>query len=136
MQKIGNTRIIVENVNGEMKQQIRWLNNCLIPTLQFSIIFKIVFMGYLLQNFKKAVIQNHDASESTASSGHPCRTEICWYGATDADLRDVCSNVRLWSMRSKIACHAELSEMPEHDGKTATDISEMVLDGQWDLKKR
>ena len=26
--------------------------------------------------------------------------------------------------------------MTEHDGKTATEISEMVLDEQWDLKKR
>ena len=51
-QKIGNTRIIVENVNGELKSQIRWLN-CLIPTLQFSIVSKIVCMGYLLQILRR-----------------------------------------------------------------------------------
>ena len=58
-QKCGNTRIIVENVNGELKLQIRHLN-VLIPYLQFGIISKVAWIGYLLQNFKKAVIQDRD----------------------------------------------------------------------------
>ena len=134
-QKIGNTRIIVENMNGEMKSQICWLN-CLIPTLQFSIVSKIVLMGYLLQIVKKAIIQNRDPSKPTPSGCHPCRAEKRWYGATDTDLRVVRSNIRLWGVKSEIARHAELSKMPEHASKSATKISEMVLDDQWDLKKR
>jgi len=57
-QKIGNTRIIVENVNGEVKGGIRYLN-ALIPTLQFPIISKVIRFGFLLQNFKKSIIQNN-----------------------------------------------------------------------------
>ena len=39
-------------------------------------------------------------------------------------------------MKSEIARHTELSEMPEHASKSSTEISEIVLDEQWDLKKR
>ena len=118
-----------------MKSQIRWLSS-LIPTLQFSIVSKIVRMGYLLQNFKKAIIQNRDPSTPTPSGGRPCRAKIHWHGATDARLRDFRSNIRLWGMKGEIARHAELTKMPKHVGKTATEISEMVLDKQWGLKKR
>ena len=56
-QKVGNTRIVVENINGEVKGGIRYLN-VLIPCLQFGIILQVVQVGYLLQNFKKSIIQN------------------------------------------------------------------------------
>ena len=52
-QKIGNTRIVIENVNGEVKLDLRYLN-VLIPCTHFDVISKVVCVGYLLQNFKKA----------------------------------------------------------------------------------
>lgn len=132
-QKIGNTRIIVENVNGEMKLQIRYLN-VLIPCNQFPIISKLVRIGYLLQNFKKAIVQRRDPSDSEVSSDRPCRAEIRWYGATDSGLKDVRPDVRLWGLNCEIKLHAELSA--EHPDKTPTEISEMVLDRRLDLQMR
>ena len=134
-QKVGNTRIVVENVNGEMKLQIRYLN-VLIPTLQFGTISQIVRIGYLLQNFKKSIIQNRDPLEFVEEEGRPCRAEVRWYGATDAGLRDVRGNVRLWGLQCEIERHAELTAMAEHANKSAIEISEMVLAERWDLKKR
>ena len=134
-QKIGNTRIIVENVNGELKLQIRYLN-VLIPCLQFGIISKIVRVGYLLQNFKKAIIQNNNPGVSLPEGGRPCRGEIRWYGATDAGLRDVRDNVWLWSLTCEIDRHAKLSEKEENQNKSPIEISKMVLNERWDLKMR
>ena len=68
--------------------------------------------------------------------GRPCRAEVRWYGATDAGLRDVRDNVRLWGMKSEIARHAELSAMPENKNKTPLEISIMVLNEDWPLRKR
>ena len=45
-QKVGNTRIVVENINGEVKGGI-WYLNVLIPCLQFGIISQVVQVGYL-----------------------------------------------------------------------------------------
>jgi len=39
-------------------------------------------------------------------------------------------------MKSEIDRYAKLTKMPKYAGKTATEISEMVLDEQLDLKKR
>ena len=85
-------------------------------------------MRYLLQNFKKTIIKNHDPNEPTPPGGQPCRAEIRRYRASDAGLRGACSNVKLWGMQCEIACHAQLSKMPEHLNKTPTEISELVLD--------
>ena len=116
-QKVGNTRITIENVDGEMKDQIRFVR-CLITCLQFLILLKVVKMGHLLQNFKCAIIQNRDPNEPTPARGRPCCGEIRWYGATDTGIRNVCSNVRLWGMQFEITLHAELSNMPEHSSKS------------------
>ena len=135
-QKLGNTRIVVENVNGELKLQIRYLN-VLIPCLQLGIVSKIVRVGYLLQNFKKAIIQHRpdeDQDESGDGAGRPCRAEVRWYGASDAGLRDVRDNIRLWGLESEIKRHAELTE--QHRTKSPTEISDMVLDEGISLKKR
>jgi len=134
-QKIGNIRIIVENVNGETKQQIRYLN-VLIPTLQFGIVSKIVRIGYLMQNFKRAIIQNDDPGSKPPANGCPCRAEIRWYGGTDAGLKDVRNNVRLWGLKSEIERHRTLRAMEEHKHKSATEISELILGERLHLAKR
>ena len=100
-QKIGITCIIAENVNDEFKLHIRYLN-VLIATLQFGIISKIVCFGYLLQNLKKSIIQNRDPKDEVPNGGRPCRAEVRWYGATNAGLRDVRDNIRLWGLQCEI----------------------------------
>ena len=39
-------------------------------------------------------------------------------------------------MQCEVDRHTELSAMPENEGKSRVDISEMVLDERWDLKRR
>ena len=144
-QKLGNKRIIVENVNGEAKLSTRYLN-ALIPCLQFGAISMIVRISYHMQNFKSSIIQNRDPEDSLPVvdddeeelevGGRPCRAEVRWYGGTDAGLVDVRGNVRLWGLQCEVERHAALSAMEEHRGKSAVEISEIVLGERWDLKKR
>ena len=122
-------------MNGEVKLGIRYFN-VLISCLQFSIISQVVEIAYLLQNFKKSIIQNRDVDKTAPDKGRPCRVEVRWYGATDSGLRDVRDNVRLWGMKSEIDLHAKLSSMDEHKNKTSVEISELVLSERLDLKKR
>ena len=111
-QKVGNVRIIVENVNGELKLHIRWLNS-LIPCHQFPIVSKIVRIGYLLQNFKCPIVQHNYPNDSCTDSKRSCRGEIRFYGeesgATDAGLVDIRHNVKLWGLDCEVKRHAELS---------------------------
>jgi len=104
--------------------------------LQFGIISKIVRVGYLLQNFKKSIIQNRDPKDEVPVGGHPCQAEVRWYGATDAGLRDVRDNIHLWGLECEIERHAELSAIDKHKYNTPIEISDIVLSEQWDLKKR
>lgn len=134
-QKIGNTRIIVENVNGELKLQIRYLN-VLIPCTQFPIISKIVRIGFLLQNFKKAIIQNNTPGAKAQKRGRPCRAAVRWYGANDDGLVNVLDNVRLWGLQCEVDLHSKLSQMEEHKEKTPEQISEIVLDKRLDVEQR
>jgi hypothetical protein len=142
-QKIGNTRIIVENVNGEVKLQLRYLN-VLIPCTQFGIISQVVRIGFLLQNFKKAIIQRRDPCDTTPNAKRPCRAEVRWYGAIDTGLRDVRPDVHLWGLRCEIELHAEMTKQEqqkkEKDKKytplTPTQISDIILDMELDVKYR
>ena len=135
-QKIGNTRIIIENVNGGVKMDIRYLN-ALIPCTQFGIISKIVRIGFLLQNFKKPFIQNRNPDNKLDSEeGRPCRAEIRWYGATHAGLSDVRGSIQAWAYKCEIERHSQLRAMEQHKEKSVEDISEMVLNERWDLKLR
>ena len=132
-QKVGNTRINVENVNGEVK--IRHLNQ-LIPCVEFPIISKIIRIGFLLQNFKKDIIQRRDASNSASKKGRPCRGAVRWCGRTDDGLVNIRGEVHCWGIKCEIEHHAQLSAMPENRGKSREEISDMVLDHRWDLIKR
>ena len=148
-QKIGNTRILIENVNGEVKLDLRYLN-VLIPCTHFDVISKVVRVGYLLQNFKRPIIQNNDLKsifgkanedsnsdeEDPVAPGRPSRAEVRWFGGTDDGLRDVRDNVRLWGLKCEIERHAELSKMECHKDKSVVEISEIVLAERWDLKMR
>ena len=124
-QKVGNTRIGVEHINGEVKGGI-WHLNVLIPCLQFGIISQVVQVGYLLQNFKMSIIQNRFPDENQhLDVGRPCQAEVRWYVATDDGLRDVRGNIRLWGLKSEIELHERMSAADEHNNKTAIEISEL-----------
>ena len=89
-----------------------------------------------MQNFKKAIIQNRDPHKAAPFGGRPCRAEIRWYSATDASLRNVCDNIRLWGLQCEIERFSELVAMEEHKNKLAIEIAYLILDELWDLKKR
>jgi hypothetical protein len=135
-QNKGNTRIVVENVNGSVKVQIRYLLG-LARILQFGTISKVVRIGYLLQNFKRGMIQNNNYdTESSPVVGRPCRSEIRWYGAKDSGLRDVRDTPKLWGLQCEIDLHEQMSAMSEHKDKTPIQISEMILAQRHDLRLR
>ena len=135
-QNKGNLRITVENVNGGVKNKFRFLLD-LVKCLQFGTISKVVRIGYLMQNFSKPIIQNHNyASDGQYDNGlgRPCRGEIRIYGATDAGLRDMRPVVHLWGSKCEIDLHRQLSV--EHQNKAPVDISEMVYNQRLEVKLR
>jgi hypothetical protein len=136
-QKVGNLRINVENVNGGVKSQIRFLHSS-VQCLQFGSISKVVRIGYFMQNFKRAIIQNHNycVGESNTNVGRPCRAAVRWCGANDAGLRDVRGDIHLWGLKEEIRMHKELSAKAEHEHKDKIQISEMILEKRVDLQMR
>jgi hypothetical protein len=131
-QKIGNTRIIIENVNGGVKTDLRYLN-ALIPCHQFPIISQIVRIGFLLQNFKKPIIQ-HVNPDSKPDGNIPCRAEVRWGGAECPGLIDIRGHVHKWGLKDEIKRFAELQSMDRHKDKSKIEIGEMVLSECWDKK--
>ena len=134
-QKVGNTCIIVENVNCELKLQIRH-SNVLIPCLKFGIFSKIVWIGYLLKNSKKAIIQHWDPSNSTLVGVRPNRLEVPWYGGTNDGLVGVRGNMFRWAQQWEKVWHSTILVKADHTDKTPLEISKMVLAEQWDEKQR
>lgn len=128
---------MIENLNGSVKLQVRYFNGS-VKCLQFGSISKVVRIGYLMQNFKKAVIQNNNYAANGAGDRRPCRAAIRWYGRTDAGLRDVRGDVHLWGLDCEIELHKKLSAMAmdAHKDKTPIEISELVLAQRLDLKMR
>lgn len=131
-QKIGNTRIIVENVNGGVKTDVRYLN-ALIPCHQFPIISQIVRIGFLLQNFKKPLVQ-HVNPDLKNLKGIPCRAAVRWGGAECPGLVDIRGHVRKWGLTCEKERFAELKGMGHHKDKSDIEIGEMVLSECWDKK--
>ncbi len=133
-QKIGNTRIIVENVNGGVKTDVRYLN-ALIPCHQFPIISQIVRIGFLLQNFKKPLVQHVNPDlKADESKGIPCRAAVRWGEVGCPGLIDIRGHVRKWGLISEIERFAELQGMDRHKDKSKIEIGEMVLSECWDKK--
>jgi hypothetical protein len=147
-QKIGNTRIVIENVNGGAKGQGRYFNG-VIPVLQLGLAPLLMRVCFFMQNFRPVYIQgcrrdpdadaydydkeDDEETESTPSE-RPCRGEVRWYGATDRGLIDVREHVHLWGCPKEIARFNELLKDDTMIGKSRTELAEIVLAEDWPSK--
>jgi hypothetical protein len=120
-EKVGNTRIPVEQMNGAGKAAAGYLNSP-VPILQLGLASMIFRTTFLLQNFKYGFTQGHSGS----CEGRPCKAEICWYGATEDGLFDARPQPKLWATRTELYRWKELRA--KHHNLTDTEISELVLD--------
>jgi hypothetical protein len=129
-QKIGNTRIVIEQVNGGAKMQGRYFNG-VIPILQLSMAPLLLRVCYLMQNFRPGYIQGH--SQEPKNGPRPSRAEVRYYGGTDDGLVDVRPHVHLWGTKKEIERFSALARM--HPNKTKSDLAEMVLSENWPEKE-
>lgn len=130
-QKVGKTRIPVEQVNGQMKGSASFFDKK-IRLDQIGLADLICRSSYLLQNFKRGFIQQHDGNIKQ----RPCKAEIRWHGGEDDGLFDVRPLVDLWGMESEINRWRELRHRPEHSDLSDTEISEIVLNEDWPSRLR
>jgi len=133
-QKVGKTRIPIEQANGQMKRSTRYFNGS-IPLLQLGLANLIFRVSYLLQNFKVGFIQERHP-DGPPAVGRPSKAEIRWYGATDEGLVDIRPDVAIWGTDKEIARWKELRNLEENNDLTNTDISEIVLAEDWPSKLR
>ena len=99
-QKIGNTHIIIEQVNGGAKQQGSYFNG-VIPLTQLGLAPIIMKVCFLFQNFKPAYIHGYN-HEKKIAGGRPCRGEVRYYGASENGCIDVHGQVNLGGQRRRL----------------------------------
>ena len=133
-QKVGKTRIPIEQANGQMKRAASIFDRR-IRIDQIGVADLIFRSSYLLQNFKLPFIQERSQSYDN-TNGRPCKAEIRWYNGTDDGLVDVRPRVQLWGLDSEIVRWHELRKDPSNEELSDTDISELVLDEDWPSKLR
>ena len=130
-QKVGKTRIVIEQCNGQMKQSTDFFNSK-IQIKQIGLADRIFHSSFLLQNFKLPFIQ--ERGDDAPKTNQPCTAEICWYGATDDGLIDVRPYVELWGLEREIEHWHELCNLEANKNLTDTTISEQVLEEDWPSK--
>eukprot|EP00562_Extubocellulus_spinifer_P031445 CAMPEP_0178710732 /NCGR_PEP_ID=MMETSP0699-20121125/17939_1 /TAXON_ID=265572 /ORGANISM="Extubocellulus spinifer, Strain CCMP396" /LENGTH=841 /DNA_ID=CAMNT_0020359303 /DNA_START=197 /DNA_END=2725 /DNA_ORIENTATION=+ len=128
-QKVGKTRIPIEQVNGQMQQSTSFFDRD-VRLHQIGLANLIFRVGYLMQNFKLPFIQERDDSED--AKGRPCNAEIRWYGGTDHGLVDVRPFVWMWGLEAEVERWKEVRE--EFEYLTDTEVSEIVIDENWPAK--
>ena len=133
-QKVGKTRIPIEQANGQMKNAASFFDSR-IRLSQIGLADLIFRSSYLMTNFKLGFIQERDVEEESAE-GRPCKAEIRWFGATDEGLMDARPDVELWGLEAEIERWDELRNLPANKNLSDTDISELVLDEDWPAKLR
>ncbi|KAL7537784.1 hypothetical protein ACHAXR_008075 [Thalassiosira sp. AJA248-18] len=133
-QKVGKTRIVTEQANGQMKNSTNFFDkNIRIDQLGLAdLIFR---SSYLFQNFKLPFIQER-AESGEKKTGRPCKAKIRWYGGTDDGLIDIRPMVVMWGCESEIARWEELRNLAGNESKSDTEISEEVLAEDWPKKLR
>ena len=119
-EKVGNTRIPIEQLNGTSKAASRYFRGP-VPILQLGLASKLFCISYLMQNFKYGVTQGRSGSCENC----PCKAEIRWYGNTEDGLFDACPFPKLWATNTELRCWNDLRLKYSH--ASDTDISEMVL---------
>ena len=78
-QKVGKTRIPIEQANGQMKNSTAFFDSKICID-QIGLADLIFCSSYLLQNFKLPFIQERPYTASKV--GRPCKAEIRYFGAT------------------------------------------------------
>ena len=130
-QKVGKTRIPIEQCNKQMKQVTTKFDNR-IQINQLGLADRIFWSSFLLQNFKLPFIQ--ERFDDAPKMDRPCKAEICWYGAMDDGLVDVHPEIELWSLESDIRHWHELCWLECNITLTDTKISDLVLAEGWPAK--
>jgi len=132
-QKVGKTRIVIEQANGQFKRGTGFFDRN-IRIDQIGLADLIFRSGYLLTNFMLGFIQGRD-NKATTGPRH-CKAKVRYYEGTDDGLIDVRPMIELWGLESEIARWHELISMPSNAHLTRTEISELVLDEDWPSKLR
>jgi hypothetical protein len=123
-QKVGNTRIAIEQLNGAAKAACNYLDHN-VPILQLGLAPLIVKVVYLMQNFRPGWVQGRRKTDDDKLLGRPCKAEVRWYGATEDGLFDARKFPWLWATQSELKRWKELRvERPLLDDIS---ISELVL---------
>lgn len=125
-QKVGKTRIPIEQANGQMKRGTSFFDKR-IRIHQIGLADLIFRSSYLLTNFKLPFIQDRSIANDESGEGRPCKAEIRWYGGMDDGLVDVRPFVDMWGIESEIELWHKLRNLPENEQLSDTDISELVL---------
>jgi len=131
-QKVGKTRIPIEQVNGQMQQSTSYFDRS-VRLHQIGLANLIFKVGYLMQNFKLPFIQERDDSKDAATP-RPCKAEIRWHGGTDSGLVDVRPFVWMWGLEPEIDRWNEVRA--KFKNLTDAEVSEIVLSEDWPAKLR
>ena len=139
-QKIGNTRIVIEQVNGGAKLPTQFFDRK-IKILQIGLADKIFRSSFLLTNFKLGFIQGRVAPTDTNGKpvrqpARPCKAEIRYFGARDEGLVDAREHPEWWATTPELKRWQELRTSEENDELTDVEISEKVLQEDWATKMR
>ena len=132
-QKVGKTRIVIEQCNGGMKADTGFFDRK-IQIKQIGLADKIFRSSNLLQNFSLPFIQDRDPE--APQTGRPCKAEIRYYGGTDDGLMDVRPLPEYWALDSELERWHELRNDESNNHLDDTQISELVFDEDWPAKLR
>jgi hypothetical protein len=97
-QKVGNTRIAIEQLNGATKAAARWLNGE-VPISMLGILSLFMRTKFLMQNCRPGFVQGR---VETPEEGRPSRAEVRYYDATEDGLFDAREFPELWATVSEL----------------------------------
>lgn len=132
-QKVGKTRIAIEQANGQTKRGVRFFDRK-IRIDQIGLADLIFRASYLLQNYKLGFIQGR--SETAEAFDRPCKAEIRWHNGMDEGLVDIRAEVDMWGNETEVRRWFELRQLPSNQHLSNTDISELVLAEDWPTRLR
>lgn len=131
-QKVGITRIPVEQMNGQAKASAGILDKT-VRMDQVALADLIFFSTFLLTNFKLPFIQDRPDDDESAGP-RPCKAEIRYGGATDAGLVDARGEILLWGTKTEKQRWRELRTSQEYAGLSDSELSRKVLNENWPAK--